>query len=529
MSRTSLSSTSLSTLVHGVTTGSLTPKQFEFILQQPGADFAARVEAILPLYTSNVDLFKSSLKAICVAIGLVDDSTMNGSLASQPESKIMAQQSERKVLANDHIQEVLIVCIDVSGSMQAPFESARTRLEAVKQMFYGFRDQTTNFEDGSKHRIGLISYDHRISIHTAPTENFAVFEDVIDQMRCQGSTAIYEAIAAACQMLLPWKSSHPNADLRVMCLSDGNNNCQKVTAEAALAQLSAIGAVCDCLIVGQSPDANLLRLVEASEGSAFQITSLAEGYECLESQAVISLSARRNGAPKPVPKPRVAPVDLCNVTASTPIRGCLVAPTPASATQRSCMSLDQYLSSTPSKSRGNQRRIAVDLANLGRDSKLRDLFDIFPSTSHSAEGGMDVDGIKLQLRGQPGTPYDHGVFEMFLQLPRDYPYIAPKLNLVTPIYHYAVSTQGSLCLPLLKDEWSPARNLSDVLGAVSRLIMTPLIEDPTCVLSQRSWLSELLRVDPQTYFQNAAAATLANAVPNPAFQSKRAPDAPNLN
>ena len=48
------------------------------------------------------------------------------------------------------MNEVVVVCVDVSGSMRSPFESERTRLEAVKQMFYGFRDQTTSYEHGDK-------------------------------------------------------------------------------------------------------------------------------------------------------------------------------------------------------------------------------------------------------------------------------------------------------------------------------------------------------------------------------------------
>lgn len=48
------------------------------------------------------------------------------------------------------VDECVVICIDVSGSMQSPFEADndvrtrdRTRLDGVKQMFYGFRDRTT--------------------------------------------------------------------------------------------------------------------------------------------------------------------------------------------------------------------------------------------------------------------------------------------------------------------------------------------------------------------------------------------------
>ena len=80
--------------------------------------------------------------------------------------------------ANDAVAEVIAICIDVSGSMRTPFESDRNRLEAVKQMFYGFRDQTSGHVNGGQHRLGLVSYDSRTTVHTKPTADFDVFEQV---------------------------------------------------------------------------------------------------------------------------------------------------------------------------------------------------------------------------------------------------------------------------------------------------------------------------------------------------------------
>jgi len=75
-------------------------------------------------------------------------------------------------------------------------------------------------------------------------------QDVIDSMKCRGATAIYKAIVQSCDMLKPFASQHPDADLRVLILSDGQNNDQSVQAKAALQALFDIGAVCDAIIVG---------------------------------------------------------------------------------------------------------------------------------------------------------------------------------------------------------------------------------------------------------------------------------------
>ena len=141
------------------------------------------------------------------------------------------------------VSEIVVLCVDVSGSMQTPFEvdadasiegasnprarvKDRTRLDAVKQMFYGFRDQTAALASeataavsappgtaanpspnpklrGRRHELGLVSYSSTATVHTAPTTNYAVFEDTIDDLEPAGCTAIYEAITTACKLLAP--------------------------------------------------------------------------------------------------------------------------------------------------------------------------------------------------------------------------------------------------------------------------------------------------------------------------------------
>merc|ERR1711959_626795 len=87
-------------------------------------------------------------------------------------------------------------------------------------------------------------------------------------------------------------------DLRVLVLTDGQNNAGAEAAEA-LKAVNQIGAVVDAIIVGSTPDANLRRIVNATEGECYQINSLGEGFELLEAEGVVSLRARRGGSDKP--------------------------------------------------------------------------------------------------------------------------------------------------------------------------------------------------------------------------------------
>ncbi len=80
--------------------------------------------------------------------------------------------------------------------------------------------------------------------------------------------------------------------------------------------------------------------------------------------------------------------------------------------------------------------------------------------------------------GPEGTPYEGGVFYLNIQFPIDYPFRPPKINFVTKVYHPNINLDGSICLDILKDQWSPALTISKVLLSISSLLTDPNPESP---------------------------------------------------
>lgn len=61
---------------------------------------------------------------------------------------------------------------------------------------------------------------------------------------------------------------------------------------------------------------------------------------------------------------------------------------------------------------------------------------------------------------QQDSPYAGGVFFLAIHFPTDYPFKPPKVNFTTRIYHPNINSNGSICLDILRDQWSPALTIS---------------------------------------------------------------------
>lgn len=80
--------------------------------------------------------------------------------------------------------------------------------------------------------------------------------------------------------------------------------------------------------------------------------------------------------------------------------------------------------------------------------------------------------------GPRDTPYEGGIFYLDIKIPENYPYIAPKVKFITRVYHPNVSSNGTICISMLKDDWTPAYNIARILLAISSLLADPNPDDP---------------------------------------------------
>jgi ubiquitin-protein ligase len=122
----------------------------------------------------------------------------------------------------------------------------------------------------------------------------------------------------------------------------------------------------------------------------------------------------------------------------------------------------------------NNHVVSARMAREIDEMKSSDSTDNFQMTM--------IDGNMLHwdvlLFGPTGTPYENGMFHIDVVIPGTYPFCPPNVRFVTRIFHCNVSETGSICMDILKDEWSPALTISKVIMSVSSLLAECNPDDP---------------------------------------------------
>lgn len=339
------------------------------------------------------------------------------------------------------------------------------------------------------HQIGLLQFDNRVEQLLDVTSRLDRFEAIVDDMENRGQTAIYSAIVEAACMLEKHFKEDSQTDLRVLVLTDGQNNTGASPVEA-LGAVNKIGAVVDAIIVGDQPDTNLRKIVNATGGECYQIANLGEGFELLEAEGVVSLQARRGGADKPPFQPREM-VDLSTLCEKAMTKGTAVQRAPALSADLASTSVasvtsiaDGTVRVTPENNGPAMKRVLMELKQVASGAAA--------VWMHSGEGVHvfpapdNVFFWRVLIEGPPGSPFEGGVFVLNVIIPCDYPFKPPRIMFETSIYHCNVSDSGKICLDILYDRWNPALTVPKCLEAV-RIMM----KEPDTDNSLRQWIAEL--------------------------------------
>ena len=111
----------------------------------------------------------------------------------------------------------------------------------------------------------------------------------------------------------------------------------------------------------------------------------------------------------------------------------------------------------------------------------KELLDISKDTPANCSAGLlsnDLFIWQATIIGPTETPYEGGIFHLKIVFPTDYPFKAPSVSFTTLIYHPNINDNGSICLDILKDQWSPVLTVSKLLLSICSLLNEPNPNDP---------------------------------------------------
>jgi len=115
------------------------------------------------------------------------------------------------------------------------------------------------------------------------------------------------------------------------------------------------------------------------------------------------------------------------------------------------------------------KRLQKELTEIQKDT---------PANCSAGPNNNDLFNWEATIIGPTETPYEGGIFRLKILFPADYPFKPPKITFETRIYHPNINSTGGICLDILKDQWSPALNVTKVLLSICSLLDEPNPDDP---------------------------------------------------
>ncbi|CAA6672738.1 unnamed protein product [Spirodela intermedia] len=80
--------------------------------------------------------------------------------------------------------------------------------------------------------------------------------------------------------------------------------------------------------------------------------------------------------------------------------------------------------------------------------------------------------------GPDDTPWDGGTFKLTLQFSEDYPNKPPNVRFVSRMFHPNIYADGSICLDILQNQWSPIYDVAAVLTSIQVIPRNPFLSSP---------------------------------------------------
>ncbi|KAE8672494.1 putative Ethylene-responsive transcription factor [Hibiscus syriacus] len=121
------------------------------------------------------------------------------------------------------------------------------------------------------------------------------------------------------------------------------------------------------------------------------------------------------------------------------------------------------------------------MASKWIQKELKDLQKDPPTSCSAGTVAEDMFHWQATIMRPPDSPYAGGVFLITIHFSPDYPFKPPKVAFRTKVFHPNINSNGSICLDILKEQWSPALTISKMLLSICSLLTDPNLMTLLCL------------------------------------------------
>ena len=111
-------------------------------------------------------------------------------------------------------------------------------------------------------------------------------------------------------------------------------------------------------------------------------------------------------------------------------------------------------------------------------------------------GLVDDDNLyvwEASIFGPEESPWEGGVFSLSMVFPETYPMKPPLVRFTTEVFHPNVYADGTLCLDILQDAWSPVQSVASVLKSIQSLLTDPNVDSPANTEAAGNCIKRIVR------------------------------------
>ena len=93
--------------------------------------------------------------------------------------------------------------------------------------------------------------------------------------------------------------------------------------------------------------------------------------------------------------------------------------------------------------------------------------------------------------GPEDSVWENGVFKLTMKFSDQYPHKPPEVKMLTKVFHPNFYINGSICVDILKDQWSVIYDIRSILTSIQSLLTDPNPFSPANIKAAKLYIDNI--------------------------------------